>query len=62
MFCGCRYDDVNTAVETNLRKQAEVLHGIDANMHAFGDILQQSTSTQQVNPTVIMDTNTGLVQ
>jgi len=38
---------VNIAVETNLRKQAEVLHGIDANMHAFGDILQQSASTQQ---------------
>ena len=59
---GCRYDDVNTAVDTNLRKQAEVLHGIDANMHAFGDILQQSASTQQVNPPVIVDTNTRLIQ
>ena len=37
-------------MESNLRKQAEVLHGIDANMHAFGDILQQGASTQQVPP------------
>ena len=46
----CRYDEVNQAVESNLRKQAEVLHGIDANMHAFGDILQQGASSQQVHP------------
>lgn len=36
------------AVEANLRKQAEVMHGIDANMQAFGDILQQNASSQQV--------------
>ncbi len=46
--CTCRYDDVNVAVESNLRKQAEVMHGIDANMQAFGDILQQNASSQQV--------------
>ena len=45
-----RYDDINVAVESNLRKQAEVMHGIDANMQAFGDILQQNASSQQVNP------------
>lgn len=43
-----RYDDINVAVESNLRKQAEVMHGIDANMQAFGDILQQNASSQQV--------------
>ena len=37
------------AVESNLRKQAEVMHGIDANMQAFGDILQQNASSQQVS-------------
>ncbi len=44
-----RYDDINVAVESNLRKQAEVMHGIDANMQAFGDILQQNASSQQVH-------------
>lgn len=42
-----RYDDINVAVESNLRKQAEVMHGIDANMQAFGDILQQNASSSQ---------------
>ncbi len=45
-----RYDDINVAVESNLRKQAEVMHGIDANMQAFGDMLQQNASSQQVSP------------
>ncbi|KAL3151227.1 hypothetical protein ABBQ38_013068 [Trebouxia sp. C0009 RCD-2024] len=42
-----RYDEINVAVEANLRKQAEVMHGIDANMQAFGDILQQNASSSQ---------------
>ena len=42
-----RYDDINVAVESNLRNQAEVMHGIDANMQAFGDILQQNASSSQ---------------
>ena len=46
--CGGRYDDINVAVEGNLRKQAEVMHGIDANMQAFGDMLQQNASSHQV--------------
>lgn len=46
--CGGRYDEINVAVEANLRKQAEVMHGIDANMQAFGDILQQNASSHQV--------------
>ena len=44
-----RNDDMSVAVESNLRKQAEVMHGIDANMQAFGDILQQNASSQQVS-------------
>ena len=47
-LCSNRYDEINVAVEANLRKQAEVMHGIDANMQAFGDILQQNASSQQV--------------
>ena len=31
-----------------LRKQEEVMHGIDANMQAFRDILQQNASSQKV--------------
>ena len=54
MYVTYRYDGINVAVESNLRKQAEVMHGIDANMQAFGDILQQNASSQQVHHLLLL--------
>ena len=45
----CRYSEVQKAVENNLRKQAQVLRGIDANMRSFGDLLQQSSQATDVS-------------
>ena len=45
----CRYSEVQKAVESNLRKQAQVLRGIDANMRSFGDLLQQSSQATEVS-------------
>eukprot|EP00891_Asterochloris_glomerata_P009398 jgi/Astpho2/9398/Aster-01663 len=42
-----RYSEVQKAVESNLRKQAQVLRGIDANMRSFGDLLQQSSQATE---------------
>ena len=49
-----RYSEVQKAVENNLRKQAQVLRGIDANMRSFGDLLQQSSQATEVSCAVIL--------